>query len=164
MAKDYVYSITPLIEDALVSNVLKPYKNGGYELIRSRVKTDRDQVHRQTAASVCKHVALGVVGLGCEDAMVHCLNLLLPNIFETSPHVIDRVIEAIDAIRVAIGTGQTMNYVWAGLFHPARRVRQPYWRLYNDAYTQNADNMVPYFPNMSVDEGYMNRHELAIVL
>ncbi|KAI9753640.1 MAG: plasma membrane calcium [Chaenotheca gracillima] len=141
MAKDYVYAVTPLLEDALI---------------------DRDQVHRQTAASVVKHVALGVVGLGCEDAMLHLLNLLYPNLFETSPHVIDRIIEAIDAIRMAVGTGMVMNYVWAGLFHPARKVRQPYWRLYNDAYVQGADGMVPYYPNL--DEENMARHELAIVL
>jgi len=67
MAKDYVYAITPLLEDALI---------------------DRDQVHRQTAASVVKHMALGVVGLGCEDACIHLMNLLWPNLFETSPHVI----------------------------------------------------------------------------
>ncbi|KKY18800.1 putative splicing factor 3b subunit [Phaeomoniella chlamydospora] len=141
MAKDYVYAITPLLEDALI---------------------DRDQVHRQTAASVVKHVALGVVGLGCEDAMLHLLNLLYPNIFETSPHVIDRIIEAIDAIRMAVGTGVVMNYVWAGLFHPARKVRTPYWRLYNDAYVQGADAMVPYYPNLA-DEG-LARHELSVVL
>lgn len=141
MAKDYVYAVTPLLEDALI---------------------DRDQVHRQTAASVVKHVALGVVGLGCEDAMMHLLNLLYPNLFETSPHVIDRMIEAIDAIRMAVGTGLVMNYVWAGLFHPARKVRVPYWKCYNNAYVQGADAMVPYFP--SLDEEHMKRHELAIVL
>ena len=141
MAKDYVYAVTPLLEDALI---------------------DRDQVHRQTAASVVKHIALGVVGLGCEDAMVHLLNLLYPNLFETSPHVIDRIIEAIDAVRNSVGTGIVMNYVWAGLFHPARKVRTPYWRLYNDAYVQSADAMVPYYPNMT-DEG-VPRHELSIIL
>lgn len=141
MAKDYVYAVTPLLEDALI---------------------DRDQVHRQTAASVVKHIALGVVGLGCEDAMLHLLNLLYPNLFETSPHVIDRVIEAIDAIRLAVGTGAVMNYVWAGLFHPARKVRVPYWRLYNDAYVQSADAMVPYYPAM--DDEKMIRHELMVVL
>ncbi|KAF1992643.1 ARM repeat-containing protein [Aulographum hederae CBS 113979] len=125
MAKDYVYAVTPLLEDALI---------------------DRDQVHRQTAASVVKHMALGVVGLGCEDAMIHLLNLLYPNIFETSPHVIDRVIEAIDAVRNSVGTGVVANYFWAGLFHPARKVREPYWRLYNEAYVQNADALVPYYP------------------
>ena len=141
MAKDYVYAVTPLIEDALI---------------------DRDQVHRQTAASVVKHIALGVVGLGCEDAMVHLLNLVFPNIFETSPHVIDRIIEAIDAIRMAVGTGVVMNYVWAGLFHPARKVRTPYWRLYNDAYVQNADAMVPYYPNLEADG--LVRSELSIIV
>ncbi|KAN0071126.1 Armadillo-type fold [Elaphomyces granulatus] len=141
MAKDYVYAVTPLLEDALI---------------------DRDQVHRQTAASVVKHIALGVVGLGCEDAMIHLLNLLYPNIFETSPHVIDRIIEAIDAIRMAVGTGMVMNYVWAGLFHPARKVRTPYWRLYNDAYVQSADAMVPYYPNL--EEDGLSRAELSIIV
>lgn len=141
MAKDYVYAVTPLLEDALI---------------------DRDQVHRQTAASVVKHIALGVVGLGCEDAMVHLLNLIYPNLFETSPHVIDRIVEAIEAIRVAVGPGLVLNYVWAGLFHPARKVRTPYWRLYNDAYVQAADAMVPYYPNL--EEDTIDRGELAIVL
>ncbi|EMC95374.1 hypothetical protein BAUCODRAFT_539042 [Baudoinia panamericana UAMH 10762] len=141
MAKDYVYAVTPLLEDALI---------------------DRDQVHRQTAASVVKHIALGVVGLGCEDAMLHLLNLLYPNLFETSPHVIDRVIEAIDAVRLAVGTGAVMNYVWAGLFHPARKVRTPYWRLYNDAYVQSADAMVPYYPPLEDDK--LKRVELMVVI
>lgn len=140
MGKDYVYAVTPLLEDALV---------------------DRDQVHRQTGASVVKHMALGVVGLGCEDAMMHLLNLLVPNLFETSPHVIDRVIEAIDAIRVAVGTGAVLNYVWAGLFHPARKVRTPYWRLYNDAYVMSADAMVPYYPPA---EEKIERKELMIMI
>ena len=65
----------------------------------------------------------------------------MPNLFETSPHVIDRITEAMEAIRNAVGSGILLNYVWAGLFHPARRVRQPYWRLYNDAYVQSADSM-----------------------
>jgi splicing factor 3B subunit 1 len=141
MAKDYVYAVTPLLEDALI---------------------DRDQVHRQTAASVVKHIALGVVGLGCEDAMLHLLNLLYPNLFETSPHVIDRIIEAIEAIRMAVGPGVVMNYVWAGLFHPARKVRTPYWRLYNDAYVQCQDAMVPYYPNL--DEELLDRSELGIIM
>lgn len=140
MAKDYVYAVTPLLEDALI---------------------DRDQVHRQTAASVVKHIALGVVGLGCEDALVHLLNLVMPNIYESSPHVIDRICEAIDAIRVAVGNGIVLNYIWAGLFHPARKVRQPFWRLYNDAYVHSADSMVPFYPNLGDD---LPRHELFITI
>jgi len=62
MGKDYVYAVTPLLEDALM---------------------DRDLVHRQTACAVVKHLALGVAGLGCEDAIQHLMNYVWPNIFET---------------------------------------------------------------------------------
>ena len=144
MAKDYVYAVTPLLEDALI---------------------DRDQVHRQTAASVVKHVALGVVGLGCEDAMVHLLNLLIPNLFETSPHVIDRIIEAVEAIRMAVGTGIVFNYIVGGLFHPARKVRIPYWRLFNDCYVSGgggSDALVPFYPDLK--EQGVPRPELDILL
>ncbi|KAG5220761.1 Splicing factor [Salix suchowensis] len=37
--------------------------------------TDRDLVHRQTASTIVKHLALGVAGLGCEDSMMHLMNL-----------------------------------------------------------------------------------------
>ncbi|KAL9084543.1 MAG: hypothetical protein Q9159_005161 [Coniocarpon cinnabarinum] len=127
MAKDYVFAITPLIEDALI---------------------DRDQVHRQTAASVVQHIALGCMGLGVEDALVHLLNLLWPNIYETSPHVIDRIILAVDSIRTAVGPGIVMNYFLPMLFHPARKVREPGWRVYNNCYVQMGDQMVPHFPDL----------------
>jgi splicing factor 3B subunit 1 len=95
-------------------------------------------------------------------SQLHLLNLLWPNLFETSPHVIDRIIEAIDGVRNAIGTGVVMNYVWAGLFHPARKVRHPYWRLYNDAYVQNGDSMVPFYPILEKET--LERPELEIFL
>ncbi|CBI32870.3 unnamed protein product, partial [Vitis vinifera] len=54
MGKDYIYAVTPLLEDALM---------------------DRDLVHRQTAASAVKHMALGVAGLA-QDALVAAYPLL----------------------------------------------------------------------------------------
>jgi splicing factor 3B subunit 1 len=132
MSADYMYSVTPLLEDAL---------------------TDRDLVHRQTAATVVRHVSLNCVGLGCEDVFVHILNLLIPNIFETSPHVINRILEGIEGIRNAIGPGLLLNYIWNGLFHPARKVRVPYWRIYNSAYVQQVDSVVPYYPKI-IEENY----------
>lgn len=30
----------------------------------------------------------GVAGLGCEDALMHLLNYVFPNVFEVSPHII----------------------------------------------------------------------------
>jgi len=127
LGKDYIYAITPLLDDAL---------------------TDRDQTHRQTAAVVVKHLALGGCGLGVEDALLHLLNTLWPNIFETSPHLINAITEALDAIRTAIGPGVLMMYLLQGLFHPARKVREIYWRLYDNAYVQQADALVPYYPNV----------------
>ncbi|KAH7522061.1 hypothetical protein FEM48_Zijuj07G0097800 [Ziziphus jujuba var. spinosa] len=101
MGKDYIYAAIPLLEDALM---------------------DRDLVHRQTAACVVKHMALGVVGLDCENALVHLMNYVWPNIFETSPHVVDAIMEAIEGMRVALGAAVILNYCLQGLFHPARKV------------------------------------------
>lgn len=144
MGKDYVYAITPLLEDALM---------------------DRDLVHRQTASSVVKHLALGVVGLSCEDALVHLLNFVFPNKFESSPHVSNAVLEGIEGVRVAIGPGRLLLYLLQGLFHPARKVREMYWRVYNNMYIAAADGMVSAYPNLE-DEGEnkYRRSELELFL
>lgn len=89
MGKDYIYAVTPLIEDALM---------------------DRDLVHRQTAMSVISHMSLGVFGFGCEDALTHLLNYVWPNIFETSPHVIQAFMSAIEGFRVGIGPIRLLFY------------------------------------------------------
>merc|ERR1712226_797293 len=78
MSKDYIYAILPLFEDALM---------------------ERDAVHRQITSQAVSHMALGVYGFGCEDALVHLLNHIWPNIFEVAPHVIQMVLYAIDSIR-----------------------------------------------------------------
>lgn len=143
VTKDYLFSLAPLLEHALV---------------------DSDQVHRQTAATVVRHIALNCIGIAeakYVEVFVHFINLVLPNIFETSPHVITRIIEALDALRCVVGNGTFLNYIWAGLFHPATKVRQPYWQLYDAAYVQNADAMVPYFPQAE-EELTVNEFELLI--
>lgn len=142
MGKDYIYAVTPLLEDALM---------------------DRDLVHRQTAASAVKHMALGVAGLGCEDALVHLLNYVWPNIFETSPHVINAVMEAIEGMRVALGAAAILNYCLQGLFHPARKVREVYWKIYNSLYIGAQDALVAAYPVLD-DEGenIFSRPELSM--
>lgn len=140
MAKDYIHAIAPLLEDAL---------------------TDRDHVHRQTAATVVRHLAINCVGLGAEDSMIHFLNLLIPNIYETSPHVIIRILDAIEGVRMCLGPGLVLNYIWAGLFHAARKVRDPFWKAYNSAYIENVDGMVPYYPEMPEEDEFY-RHEMDL--
>jgi len=144
MGKDYIFSVSPLLEDAL---------------------TDRDLVHRQTAASAVKHLALGVAGLNCEDALVHLLNFVWPNIFETSPHVINAVMEAIEGMRVALGPGLILLYVLQGLYHPARRVREVYWKIYNMLYIGSQDALIAYAPNLESDAtNNYAKHELLYVV
>nr|XP_031861647.1 uncharacterized protein CI109_002877 [Kwoniella shandongensis]KAA5528719.1 hypothetical protein CI109_002877 [Kwoniella shandongensis] len=125
MSKDYIHSVVGLLEDAL---------------------TDRDHVHRQTACAIVKHLAVGVAGLGYEEALTHLLNLVWPNIFETSPHVIGGVMDSIEAMRLGIGPGPILSYVLQGLYHPARRVREVYWRMYNTLILGASDAMVPFYP------------------
>ncbi|GLT94370.1 hypothetical protein SLE2022_121140 [Rubroshorea leprosula] len=142
MGKDYIYAVTPLLEDALM---------------------DRDLVHRQTAASAVKHMALGVVGLGCEDALVHLLNYVWPNIFETSPHVINAVIEAIEGMRVALGAAIVLNYYLQGLFHPAWKVREVCWKIYNSLYIGSQDALVAAYPILDDEQNNIySRPELMM--
>ena len=127
MSKDYVWAVVPLLEDALM---------------------DRDLVHRQTAAAAIKHLALGVLGFNVEDCLIHLLNHMWPNIFETSPHVIMAVNDAFEAMRLALGPGYMLLYLLQGLFHPARRVRNIYWRFYNNLYIGAQDALSPFWPTL----------------
>ncbi|KAJ8905480.1 hypothetical protein NDN08_001987 [Rhodosorus marinus] len=108
-SKDYIYAVTPLLEDALI---------------------DRDLVHRQTACSALGHLALGVQGLGCEDALLHLLNHVWPNIFETSPHVINAVMSAIQGIMVALGPGRPETFTGGRSWISSFRTRLSRVHLY----------------------------------
>ncbi|KAI8811744.1 splicing factor 3B subunit 1 [Cladochytrium replicatum] len=144
MGKDYIYAVTPLLEDALM---------------------DRDLVHRQTACTTVKHMALGVFGLGCEDALQHLMNYVWPNIFETSPHVINAVMDAIEGFRISIGPCTVMQYLLQGLFHPARRVREIYWKIYNSLYIGSQDALVSFYPRVENDErNIYQRYELDLII
>ncbi|XP_055329437.1 splicing factor 3B subunit 1-like isoform X2 [Paramacrobiotus metropolitanus] len=144
MGKDYIYAVTPLLEDALM---------------------DRDLVHRQTACSAVGHMALGVYGFGCEDALNHLLNLVWPNIFETSPHMAQAFMAAVEGMRVSLGPLRLLQYVLQGLFHPARRVRENYWRVYNTLYIGAQDAMVAAYPKVPNDgNSVYERCELDYVL
>ncbi|ETW52238.1 hypothetical protein PFUGPA_05851 [Plasmodium falciparum Palo Alto/Uganda] len=125
IAKDYVYSVVTLLEHALM---------------------DRDLVHRQIATWACKHLALGCFGLNRQDALIHLLNYVWPNIFETSPHLIQAVIDSIDGFRVALGPAIIFQYLVQGIFHPSRKVREIYWKIYNNVYIGHQDSLVPIYP------------------
>uniref|UniRef100_A0A915PYR5 TOG domain-containing protein n=1 Tax=Setaria digitata TaxID=48799 RepID=A0A915PYR5_9BILA len=108
MAKDYIYAVTPLLVDALM---------------------ERDIVHRQIAMDAVAHLTLGVYGFGCEDALIHIFNYVWPNMLENSPHVIQRFVFACDAMRVSLGPIKVLQYCLQALWHPARKVREPIWKV-----------------------------------
>ncbi|KAJ3213835.1 Splicing factor 3B subunit 1 [Dinochytrium kinnereticum] len=144
MGKDYIYAVTPLLEDALM---------------------DRDLVHRQTACTTVKHMALGVVGLGCEDALLHLMNYVFPNVFETSPHVINAVMEAVEGMRMAVGPCTILQYILQGMYHPARRVREVYWKIFNNLYIGSQDALVAFYPRLDDDSrNKYQRYELDIIV
>uniref|UniRef100_A0A3B5R5J4 Splicing factor 3B subunit 1 n=1 Tax=Xiphophorus maculatus TaxID=8083 RepID=A0A3B5R5J4_XIPMA len=144
MGKDYIYAVTPLLEDALM---------------------DRDLVHRQTASAVVQHMSLGVYGFGCEDSLNHLLNYVWPNVFETSPHVIQAVMGALEGLRVALGPCRMLQYCLQGLFHPARKVRDVYWKIYNSIYIGSQDALIAHYPQVYNDEKNVYvRYELEYVL
>lgn len=144
MAKDYVYALTPLLEDALM---------------------DRDLVHRQTACTAVKHLALGCYGRNCEDALLHLLNYVWPNIFETTAHMSSAFMEAVEALRLALGPGVILPYLLQGLFHPARKVREAYWKVYNSMYIASQDALIPFYPTIpDTDQNSYQRYELDYIL
>lgn len=55
-------------------------------------------------------MALGVYGFGCEDALIHLLNHVWPNIFETSPHLVQAFMDSIEGLRVALGPMKILQY------------------------------------------------------
>jgi len=138
MNKDYVRSVATLMEHAL---------------------TDRDPVHRQTACTAVKHLALGVYGLGCEDVLIHFLNLVWPNIFEESPHVVNACMDAVEALMVGLGPGRLLLYIEQGLFHPARFVRTVYWKLYNSMYIYSPEALLPIYPGLPKDNKAIFRED-----
>ena len=55
-------------------------------------------------------MALGVYGFGCEDSLTHLMNHVWPNIFETSPHMVQSFNDAVEGLRVAVGPGRVLQY------------------------------------------------------
>ena len=112
--------------------------------------------------------------------MAHLLNYVWPNIFETSPHVVNAVMGAVEGMRCCIGCTRVMQYTLQGLFHPARNVREShwersnampivtpafrptvplifaqvrevYWKIYNNLYIGSQAALVPAFPRIADD-------------
>ncbi|KAJ8461972.1 hypothetical protein ONZ51_g11202 [Trametes cubensis] len=98
--------------------------------------------HRQTASTFVKHLALGV-GL---HASPHepCLAQLLRDVHTSSARGYGSYRGCARHPRL----GVLLSYTLQGLFHPVRKVREVYWRIYNSLYLGAADALVPSYPDL----------------
>jgi splicing factor 3B subunit 1 len=69
--------------------------------------------------------------------------------------VIQAVFDALQGLTVALGPNVILQYTIQGLYHPARKVREVYWRLFNTLYIYQADALVAGYPIVD-DEGEHN--------
>ena len=70
-----------------------------------------------------------------EDALLHQHNFVRPNNFEGARmSTIQSVFDAIQGFMVALGPNVMLLCVFQGLCHPARKVREVYWRVFNNLY------------------------------
>jgi len=144
MSKDYVYAVTPLLVDALM---------------------ERDLVHRQIAIDAVAHMTLGVCGFGCEDALIHLMNFIWPNMLENSAHVIQRFVFACDAMRVSLGPIKVLQYCLQALWHPARKIREPCWKVFNNLILGSQDALVAGYPRIAnTKRNQYQRYELDYVM
>ena len=75
--------------------------------------------------------------------------------------------EGIEGLRVALGPGRILLYTLQGLFHPARRVRDVYWKIYNNMYLGAQDSLVAAYPTIPDDSKTGNkyrRYELELMM
>lgn len=59
--------------------------------------------------------------------------------------------EAIEGMRCCLGCTKVLHYTLQGLFHPARKVREVYWKIYNNLYIGSQTALVPAYPRIGDD-------------
>ena len=64
-------------------------------------------------------------------------------LFQTTPHTITACLDAISALGMALGSSTVLSYTLQGLFHPARKVRNVYWKVFNNLYIRSQVRVLP---------------------
>lgn len=75
------------------------------------------------------------------------------------------MLDGIEGLRVSLGAGKILLYTLHGMFHPARRVREVYWKIYNNTYLGAQDSLVAAYPNFKDDgKNKYRRNELEMLI
>jgi len=131
MGENYIYALTPLLESAMISS---------------------DIIHRQISCNIIQHISLNVDNLNHFDLLIHFFNLIWPNIFESTPHMRRSTFNVIDSLRISIGATSLIYYVFLGLFHASKKVRDIYWVAYNLFYVGSQASLVVSNQGLSIEK------------
>ena len=68
-------------------------------------------------------------------------------------------------MRVSLGPVRVLLYTLQGLFHPARKVREVFWKMFNNMYIGSADALVAGYPLFDIPtQQQFRRTELELFL
>ena len=71
--------------------------------------------------------------------------------------------EPIEGMRVPLGPTVILNYYLQGLFHPARKVHEVYWKIHNWLYIGTQDGLVAAYPTLEDESNNIfSRPELVM--
>lgn len=156
IGKDYVMPLLPLLERAMTETSIQ---------------------HRRMAIEAARAIVLAVAGQdGFQEITLHILNFVHPNIVEllagTSSLVSEErkkmimaVVGFYEAARLIVGSAGVMQYLFQGLFHPAKKVCDIYRRTYNIIYHANPEALLNSYPRVEDDDTHRyTRHELYVLV
>jgi splicing factor 3B subunit 1 len=69
--------------------------------------------------------------------------------------------EAIESFIIALGGARLFMYTSAGLFHPARKVREIFWKIHNSIHISAYESLVSVQPIMD-DGSRLPHHDIMI--
>ena len=143
-----------------------------------RAITETELQHRRMAVEAARAAVMAVVGHdGFYEVVLHLLNLTHPNIVEllARPNstkgteernkLVTAVVGLYEAARLVLGSQVLLQYLIQGLYHPARGVRDVYWRTYNILLVGNPEALVPAYPTVDDEANKrFKRHELFVLV
>ena len=70
-------------------------------------------------------------------------------LFSAFAAILYACIEAIEAIALSLGPGVVLQYVIQGLYHPARFVREMFWKVYNSLHIKSPEAVLSCSPDFA---------------
>ncbi|TBU05696.1 subunit of U2 snRNP spliceosome [Hamiltosporidium magnivora] len=135
--RDYIPCLINIIEDSL---------------------SEKDIVHRQLGMICVKSIVLSCKSPNInQDLLIHLFNYVFPNIFETSVYLEDIFFQCMEVFCLKMDPLILIQYLVQGLFHPAKRVRNKYFKILEMVEKYRPDSFITAF---SYDEDAFLNYEI----